>query len=78
MINMPLDPALLGSLLTGLMGLVSQAIGKCKCHVACMRDEEGTLHAPSCVCGFLDASLFENLPTRKDDEDLDSGESRSS
>ena len=66
---MPLDPALLGSLLTGLMGLLSQAIGKCKCHVACRRDDEGMLHAPSCVCGFLDASLFENIPNRKENEE---------
>ncbi len=75
---MPLDPALLGSLLTGLMGLVSQAIGKCKSHVACMRDDEGTLHAPSCVCGFLDASLFEHIPHRKDTEDLSGNENQPS
>ena len=78
---MTLDPALLGSLLMGLMGLVAQAIGKCKCHIACRRDDEGMLHAPSCVCGFLDASLFENIPNRKDiEEDLNDSthESKSS
>ncbi len=69
---MPLDPALLGSLLTGLMGLLSQAISKCKCHVACRRDDEGALHAPSCVCGFLDASLFEPSSTEKEDENKSS------
>ena len=56
---MPLDAALVGATVTGILGLLSQAISKCKCHVACARDESGELCEPKCACGFLDASLLE-------------------
>ena len=57
---MPLDQALVGSALTGILALLSQTVSKCKCHVACARDAEGQLCQPSCACGFLDAPLFQD------------------
>jgi hypothetical protein len=57
---MPLDQALIGSALTGILALLSQAVSKCKCHVACARDADGELCQPSCACGFLDAPLFQD------------------
>jgi hypothetical protein len=51
--------------MTGVMALLSQAVSKCKCHVACKRDETGEFCEPSCACGFLDAPLFP--PTSKDE-----------
>ena len=56
---MPFDQALVGSALTGLLALLSQAVGKCKCHVACRRDHAGEYCEPSCHCGFLDVPLSE-------------------
>ena len=56
---MPLDQALIGSMVTGVLALLSQAVSKCKCHIACWRDESGELCEPRCQCGFLDASLLE-------------------
>ena len=56
---MPLDQALIGSVVTGVLALLSQAVSKCKCHIACERDESGELCEPRCQCGFLDASLLE-------------------
>lgn len=61
-----LDQALVGSVVTGAMAILSQAISKCKCHVACRRDETGEYCEPSCACGFLDAPLFAKAG---DDED---------
>ena len=49
---MPLDQALIGSALTGILALRSQAVSKCKCHIACARDADGEL--------FLDAPLFQD------------------
>ncbi len=56
---MHLDPALVGSVVTGVLALLSQAVAKCKCHVACKRNESGEYCEPSFACGFLDASLVE-------------------
>ena len=52
-----LDPVLIGSLVTGSLAIISQAVSKCKCHVACKRDVTGEICTPSCQCGFLDIPL---------------------
>ena len=62
-----LDPVLIGSALTGVMALLSQAVGKCKCRVTCKRDEAGEYCEPACVCGFLDAPLFQISEEGKDE-----------
>ena len=54
-----LDQALIGSLTTGILALLSQAVSKCKCHVSCERDEDDQLCRPKFQCGFLDTSLLE-------------------
>ena len=56
---MPLDQALIGSVVTGALALLSQAVAKCKCHVSCSRDEDDQLCRPKIQCGFLDSSLLE-------------------
>ena len=54
-----LDQALVGSLLTGVLGLVAQAISKCKCYITCKRDEDNEICEPQCTCGFLDSTLLD-------------------
>ena len=54
-----LDQALVGSLLTGVLGLVAQAISKCRCYIACKRDENNEICEPQCACGFLDCTLLD-------------------
>ena len=49
-----LDPALVGSVVTGVLGLVAQAISKCKCRIAYKTNED-----PQCICGFLDTALMD-------------------
>ena len=56
---MPLDQALVGSVVTGALALLSQAVAKCKCHVSCSKDEDDQLCRPKIQCGFLDSSLLE-------------------
>ena len=63
---MPLDQTLIGSALTGILALLSQAVSKCKCQVACTRDADGELCRPSCACGFLDAPLFQDEGSEKE------------
>ena len=63
-----LDQALVGSLLTGLLGLAAQAISKCKIYVACKRDEDNEICDPQCTCGFLDSTLLDmKSPDIKDE-----------
>ena len=63
---MTLDAALVGSTVTGILALLAQAVSKCKCYVACKRDEEDC--EPACACGFLDSTLTEMImPQRKDE-----------
>ena len=64
---MPIDQALVGSALTGILALMSQVVSKCKCHVRCERSSEGELCEPTCVCGFLDAPLFQISDEGKDE-----------
>ena len=49
-----LDQALVGSVVTGVMGLIAQAISKCKCYVAYKANDD-----PQCICGFLDTTLMD-------------------
>ena len=63
-----LDQALVGSVVTGVLGLVAQAISKCKCYVSCKRDEDNEICAPQCTCGFLDSTLLDmKSPDIKDE-----------
>ena len=63
-----LDQALVGSVVTGVLGLIAQAISKCKCYVACKRDEENEICEPQCTCGFLDSTLLDmKSPDIKDE-----------
>jgi hypothetical protein len=55
-----LDQALIGSLTTGILALVSQTINKARCYIACRRDEDGNLcPAQAILCGFTDVPLSE-------------------
>ena len=53
---MPLDQALVGSIITQAGALAALAISKCKCHVACKRDEDEFCE-PSVRCAFMDGTL---------------------
>ena len=53
---MPLDQALVGSIITQVGALAALAISKCKCHVACKRDEDEYCE-PSVRCAFIDGTL---------------------
>ena len=55
---MPIDQALVGSALTGALGLLGAAIAKCKCFVRCLPDSEDAVCVPSCGCGFTDSKLM--------------------
>ena len=59
-----LDQALVGSVVTGVLALFAQAVAKCKCYVACKKNEDEYCE-PQVVCGFLDTNLVE--PERKDE-----------
>ena len=55
-----LDQALIGSLTTGILALVSQTINKARCYIACRRDEDGNFCPPQAIlCGFTDVALSE-------------------
>jgi len=51
-----LDQALVGSIITQVGALAALAISKCKCHVACKRDEDEFCE-PSVRCAFMDGTL---------------------
>ena len=53
---MPLDQALVGSIITQVGALAALAISKCKCHVACKRDEDEYCE-PQVRCAFMDGTL---------------------
>ena len=70
-----LDQALVGSAVTGILALFAQMIGKCKCYVACKKDEEGDYCEPRFACGFIDSNLGEMIsPERKDEASCDRSE----
>ena len=54
---MPLDQALVGSIITQVGALAALALSKCKCHVACKRDEDNEFCEPSVRCAFMDGTL---------------------
>ncbi len=54
-----LDQALVGATVSGILALAAQAVSKCKCYVACKKDEEGEYCEPQCACGFLDTHLVD-------------------
>ena len=61
-----LDQALIGSMITQLGALAALALSKCKCHVACKRDDDNEFCEPSVRCAFMDgtlASLDEKMPS---------------
>ena len=63
-----LDQALVGSVVTGVLGLISQALSKAKCYVVCKRDENNEICEPQCTCGFLDSTLLDmKSPDIKDE-----------
>ena len=63
-----LDQALIGSAMTGVLALFAQAVAKCKCYVACKKDEDGEYCEPRFACAFLDTTLGEMILSDKKDE----------
>ena len=61
-----LDQALVGSMITQIGALAALAISKCKCHVACKRDEDNEFCEPSVRCAFMDGTLA-SLDEKKDE-----------
>ena len=53
-----LDQAIVGSALTGALGLLGAAIAKCKCFVRFLQEGEDATCVPSCGCGFTDSKLM--------------------
>ena len=67
-----LDQALVGSVVTGVLALFAQAVAKCKCYVACKKDEEGEFCQPHFACGFIDSNLADIImPDKKDETSCD-------
>ena len=56
---MPLDQALVGSVVTGVLALASQCVAKLRCYTSCKRDEDGEYCEPQFFCGFMDSTLLE-------------------
>ncbi len=52
------DQALIGSVVTGVLALLAQAVSKCKCFVRCLPDGDDATCVPSCGCGFTDSKLM--------------------
>ena len=52
------DQALVGSALTGALGLLGAAISKCKCFFRCLQESGDATCVPSCGCGFRDSKLM--------------------
>ena len=52
------DQALVGSALTGALGLLGAAISKCKCFFRCLQENEDATCVPSCGRGFADSKLM--------------------
>ena len=72
---MPIDQALVGSLLTGALALASQIVAKTRCYVACKRDTDGEYCEPTCQSGFMDTSLA-SMNTESSVEEKDDNETR--
>ena len=54
---MPLDQALIGSVVTGALGIMSQIVTKCRCYTAIERTEAGEICRPTFQCGFSERPL---------------------
>jgi len=55
---MVLDQAIVGSVVTGALGLFGLCINKIKFFIRCLPDDESM--NPSCGCGFTDSRLLPN------------------
>jgi hypothetical protein len=56
---MPLDQALVGSVVTGALAIASQCVSKLRCYTSCRRGEDGEYCEPQFFCGFMDSTLIE-------------------
>ena len=56
---MPLDQALIGSALTGVLALCTQCVNKLRCYTSCKRDADGEICQPQCYLGFTESTLIE-------------------
>ena len=52
-----LDQALVGSIITQVGALAALALSKCKCYVACKRDDDNEYCEPQVRCAFMDGTL---------------------
>jgi len=62
-----LDQALVGATVSGILALAAQAVSKCKCYVACKKDEEDEYCEPQCACGFLDSNLVDLISPERNE-----------
>ena len=53
-----LDQAIVGSVVTGALGLLGLCINKIKFFIRCLPDDESM--NPACGCGFTDSRLLPN------------------
>ena len=65
---MILDPVLIGSVVTGCLGLASQIVSKCRCYAAVERTDSGEICRPTFQCGFTERPL--PALRESDDEDI--------
>ena len=56
---MPLDQAIVGSVVTGSLALLGACVSKMKCFLRLLHGDEGEC-VPSCGCGFTDSRLVPN------------------
>jgi hypothetical protein len=56
---MPLDQALVGSVVTGALAIASQCVSKLRCYTSCRRGEDGEYCEPQCYLGFTESTLLE-------------------
>ena len=57
--SMPLDQAIVGSVVTGSLALLGACVSKLKCFLRLLPNEDGE-GVPSCGCGFTDSRLVPN------------------
>ena len=56
---MPLDQAMVGATLAGLIGLASQCISKLRCYTSGKRNDDNEVCERQIFCGFMDSTLLE-------------------
>ena len=59
---MPLDQAIVGSIVTGGLGIAMAVVSKLKCFMRLLHGDEGECN-PTCGCGFLDGRILPNDST---------------